>query len=260
MSTSWARGIGVTPRQTSLPVWRLAPIAALVVLLAVRALSLPAYLAVVREDGPMEWLTFVVYAGALAVALVDAVRLGRRGDRLLAVAFVALAGGFLFVGGEEISWGQRLFGFDGPEALVEANLQSEANLHNLLPARALHGAYIVVGLYGAGVGRWAASKVPALRGRTWLVAPEPALAVCFGAVAALYVYYDYLSPIIVLLLGDDFGWQRFSLGRLQEAAELGLAAGFLGFVLQVRQRLGRGAEGAVGHAERLDPGPVPVPD
>jgi type IV secretory pathway VirB2 component (pilin) len=33
--------------------------------------------------------------------------------------------------GEELSWGQRLLGFTGPEALAEHNRQHEFNVHNL---------------------------------------------------------------------------------------------------------------------------------
>jgi len=38
---------------------------------------------------------------------------------------------FLFVAGEEISWGQRIFGLETPEVLQNHNVQGELNLHNL---------------------------------------------------------------------------------------------------------------------------------
>ena len=38
---------------------------------------------------------------------------------------------FLFGFGEEISWGQRIFGLETPEGLKDANIQEELNLHNL---------------------------------------------------------------------------------------------------------------------------------
>ena len=38
---------------------------------------------------------------------------------------------FLFACGEEISWGQRIFGWETPESMKEANVQQETNLHNL---------------------------------------------------------------------------------------------------------------------------------
>ncbi len=38
---------------------------------------------------------------------------------------------FFFAFGEEISWGQRIFDFDTPEAIKRVNLQGEFNLHNM---------------------------------------------------------------------------------------------------------------------------------
>jgi hypothetical protein len=38
---------------------------------------------------------------------------------------------FFFGAGEEISWGQRIFGFKTPEPLAQVNKQDELNLHNL---------------------------------------------------------------------------------------------------------------------------------
>jgi hypothetical protein len=37
----------------------------------------------------------------------------------------------LFGAGEEISWGQRVFSIETPQALMERNAQQELNLHNL---------------------------------------------------------------------------------------------------------------------------------
>ena len=78
------------------------------------------------EDGAVE------YAGAalwFAVSALCAFRLVRgREPRLLLAVWMVLA--FLFFG-EEISWFQRIAGFDTPEAVVVANAQGEFNLHNL---------------------------------------------------------------------------------------------------------------------------------
>jgi len=38
---------------------------------------------------------------------------------------------FFFAFGEEISWGQRIFNFETPEAIKHNNIQEEFNLHNL---------------------------------------------------------------------------------------------------------------------------------
>jgi hypothetical protein len=47
------------------------------------------------------------------------------------LVYLALALLFFFGAGEEISWGQRLVGFETPEAVVEVNQQEEFNAHNL---------------------------------------------------------------------------------------------------------------------------------
>ena len=46
------------------------------------------------------------------------------------LVYLGLALLFFFGAGEEISWGQRIFGFN-PEPLAQVNKQDELNLHNL---------------------------------------------------------------------------------------------------------------------------------
>jgi len=45
--------------------------------------------------------------------------------------YLGLALLFFFGAGEEISWGQRILGFETPETLAQVNKQDELNLHNL---------------------------------------------------------------------------------------------------------------------------------
>jgi hypothetical protein len=47
------------------------------------------------------------------------------------LAYLLLAAAFLAAAGEEISWGQRIFGFETPSALEAINAQEETNFHNL---------------------------------------------------------------------------------------------------------------------------------
>ena len=83
------------------------------------------------EDGLVEWGTSI----ALFIGFIISVRRFARSRRrfgwrgkliLLFVAFVCLFGA-----GEEISWGQRIFNIETPEALKAHNAQEEFNLHNL---------------------------------------------------------------------------------------------------------------------------------
>jgi len=47
------------------------------------------------------------------------------------LVYLGLAGLFFFGAGEEISWGQRIFGIETPQVLSELNKQDEFNFHNL---------------------------------------------------------------------------------------------------------------------------------
>jgi hypothetical protein len=89
----------------------------------------------VSEDGVIEWAGALgLFAGA---GLFFAAFLAARRDRpawlspLGVWVLLGLAVALLFLAGEEISWGQRLFGWGTPEALAEANAQDETTLHNL---------------------------------------------------------------------------------------------------------------------------------
>jgi hypothetical protein len=84
-----------------------------------------------REDHPVEWGQFAFCAFASLMSAVVSVRLARRGHRGLAVLLLLVAFGALVLAGEEISWGQRVFGWATPSTLAADNRQHETNLHNL---------------------------------------------------------------------------------------------------------------------------------
>ncbi|MDD8046815.1 MAG: hypothetical protein PHF14_10165 [Verrucomicrobiota bacterium] len=82
------------------------------------------------EDKAAEWITFFGFlGGAMAcwMTLRFRAQMGWKG-----MGFFGMLGLFFFVcAGEEISWGQRVFGFETPDAMLEVNEQEEFNLHNL---------------------------------------------------------------------------------------------------------------------------------
>ncbi|HEY5946528.1 MAG TPA: hypothetical protein VIV40_13595 [Kofleriaceae bacterium] len=86
--------------------------------------------AVAQEDGIVEWATFLAFMMAAGWLVVVVRRISPswwfQGACLLLAAFC------LVVAGEEISWGQRLFGFKPPDVFLERNFQQELNLHNVL--------------------------------------------------------------------------------------------------------------------------------
>lgn len=92
------------------------------------------YKALIREDGPVEYLTafsLLVASVFLAVKLLK-VRYTRGPLWLGFISLMVL--GLFFGFGEEISWGQRLFSITSGEFFIENNAQKETNLHNLVVA------------------------------------------------------------------------------------------------------------------------------
>ena len=94
---------------------------------ALMALHFPlAYIWATYEDLIGEWSqTFFFLAAAILSVLAARPRTRYRWF------FILLAIACSYVVLEEISWGQRIFGFETPEFLKARNLQGEANLHNL---------------------------------------------------------------------------------------------------------------------------------
>ena len=101
--------------------------------IAYLALLLPsdAVDAYVKEDGVIEWIGAVGLFAASGCCFWMAHRSRGRWAGIKRLAVLGLAIVFFFGGGEEISWGQRVLGFETPEELSEANAQDETNVHNL---------------------------------------------------------------------------------------------------------------------------------
>lgn len=94
---------------------------------AVMAFNYPiAYIWATYEDLIGEWCQTYFFLAASLISVRVAVQNTRY--RWFFVLFTLAA---LYVVLEEISWGQRIFGFATPEFLKEHNLQGEANLHNI---------------------------------------------------------------------------------------------------------------------------------
>lgn len=92
-----------------------------------------AFLFWIREDGLVEWLTFVVLIVMSAFSFIMSFTFSRSGAAGRAKK-IWLFLGFLFLFGamEEISWGQRILGIESPEWFMRHNRQFETNVHNLV--------------------------------------------------------------------------------------------------------------------------------
>jgi len=86
----------------------------------------------VSEDGWLEWSTVVVLTGLAILCLAKSYRLLTSRNLFGAAVLLGYAAVFIFGAGEEVSWGQRIFGMNEiPTYFQENNLQKELNFHNL---------------------------------------------------------------------------------------------------------------------------------
>jgi len=83
----------------------------------------------VHEDGPVEWLQFILFAAAGIVWIITAFHYRSSRKQFIFTLFLCMV--CIFLAGEEISWGQRIFAIDTPVPFVENNYQNEMNLHNM---------------------------------------------------------------------------------------------------------------------------------
>lgn len=219
------------------------------------------------EDSYFEYLTTIMYFVAFGFALSMSTRFFRERQVGYARLYALFAFACLFIGFEEISWGQRLFDIQTPRALEVYNHQRELNLHNVAGRYMLHGAYIAVGAYGA-----FAFAVPwrltrhnngALRR---LIIPNWWLMLYFLPVFLLYMYYDYLSPTLVERFGENWAWEngsgrdRFMIAKDQEPVEFIMSLGVALFAGVNRVRQTAGAFPPIGDGARSFMGSIPIDD
>ena len=105
------------------------------------------------EDGLIENLSAIYYFIASVVCFYIFIKFSNQGgDNYLTKNrnyFILFLGIFLFICfGEEISWGQRIFGFTTSNSVKAINVQGETNFHNLIyiDGRDSHGVFTKKGI------------------------------------------------------------------------------------------------------------------
>lgn len=93
-----------------------------------------------KEDGVLEWTCTLLFFATAILFFILFFRNNSFAKTEVAnfyntytkrIWFLLLALLFIFLTGEEISWGQRILGIETPEELAEKNMQGETNFHNL---------------------------------------------------------------------------------------------------------------------------------
>lgn len=209
---------GISPRMARWLFWL--PLIATLVIFALQ-INRDIFRFLLQEDGPAEWLSAIAFILTGVVSLRIALSRFKAGHPWQAWLFVAVAVVMLFAGGEEISWGQRVFGWETPQELVDVNDQGETNLHNIgIVLQLTNLAMFLTGLYGTVA--YVVNRN--LRfARRWdqgdyLFVPPFFLA-------------TYFFPILIFRIArmTVFTESNFTLNRLGEWAEMVVAIGILLF-------------------------------
>jgi len=85
----------------------------------------------VQEDAVFENLTILFLTVCLIICILNAKNLACKKKYAGMATYLLLSLMLVFVIGEELSWGQRIFNIQSGVFFMEKNTQSETNLHNL---------------------------------------------------------------------------------------------------------------------------------
>jgi len=126
------------------------PLFLLLAFLIFRIINKQEYFIFIQEDGLVEYLQSFFYLLTAALGAMIANRFLKNRQKGLAAIYLLFSLALIFIAGEEISWGQRIFNLDNPDFFTQHNTQKEINFHNLGPVQNfLHFSYILIGLFGA---------------------------------------------------------------------------------------------------------------
>lgn len=150
--------------------WRLSialPVIAIVFLIIQLVAPQFATLLVRKESWPFFRNAIFIKSACQLVAAIAFIKVARHYSKqrqhlamILAIAVVLLLGLMI---GEELSWGQRIFGWSTPSFLAEVNSQSEINLHNINTQLAQNILYFGGWLLLIGFAFWRESLTKLLR-------------------------------------------------------------------------------------------------
>ncbi|MDZ7360019.1 MAG: hypothetical protein ONB46_04735 [candidate division KSB1 bacterium] len=143
-----ARAWNFSPRQTML-ISLIVP--ALVMLLgaATALMGKEVYKWFTGEDGVAENLQVLFFTLAFFLCFPVIARLWKSGAKLFALMYLVLSLGLFFIIGEELSWGQRIFGWETSEEMKAINKQEETNIHNIEGiGDKIKWIHVVMGAYG----------------------------------------------------------------------------------------------------------------
>ena len=159
------------------------------------------YYPLIREDGILEYLQFILYFISFLYSLkIFLYYLKQSKRKIHALFFFFLTFGLLFIAGEEISWGQRIFQIETPSKLAAINAQGEITLHNIkyFQKNYLHLVYIGIAVYGL-LSNFILKKFFSKIYQKYQQLTFPCyLFFCFFVLFIYYVLFDYFQFLYIL--------------------------------------------------------------
>ncbi|MGK7876172.1 MAG: hypothetical protein AB4426_23610 [Xenococcaceae cyanobacterium] len=184
------------------------------------------------EGGLFEYGTSLAYIVAFIFALPIARYFYQIQQKKLGFFYYFMAGCFLFVGLEELSWGQHLLGWRSPGFFEAYNSQKETTLHNLIwVSEYIDYGYCILGLVG-GLAWLFIPRMKNWRSHAYFI-PDWYLSSFFLLVYYSYTIKDYYQEIQSILQSVNMEFLGQFILSFGEFAELLLGLGFLLFVLVI---------------------------
>lgn len=210
--------------------WFWLPLGGMAIQIAIEVALDPKTLSILHsEGGPHEFLQFIVIGSAFCVAVRTLTGFPVRQFPWLG-AWVGLAALCCFyVAGEEISWGQHLFGWTTPEFWDAINDQHETNFHNTSawldqkPRLLLEIGILTGGIIAPILRRFRPALLPA---RFAAIYPPSGLSIIAGIALCIKIANS---------LGEGFHISLFE--RASEVEELYMFYFVLAYLVWLRRRL-----------------------
>ena len=160
------------------------------------------------EDGPLEWIQFFQYFSAFIISSFIFIK-SRNKKSFSILIWLVIALACFIVAGEEISWSERITGFN-LTSISEVNVQGETNFHNLpfFHHNLLDLSFIVISLFLGWIGWRKWPNVNSL--------PGIEFSLYFLFVALFYFYFDisWVSTISQIRNDQEIFELLFSSGIL----------------------------------------------
>ena len=187
------------------------------------------------EGGLFEYGTSLAYILAFVFALPVARYFHQTKQKRLGFFYYFMAGCFLFVGLEELSWGQHLLAWQSPEFFEAYNAQQETTIHNLIWVNEhIDYGYWILGLLG-GLAWLFSSQIKHWRSHVYLI-PDWYLSSFFFLVFYSYAIGAFDRQIQSFFQSSNLEFLSQFVLPFGEFAELLLGLGFLLFVLVIYLR------------------------